>query len=329
MSHTEFRPIAGPVASEDLVRVPATQWLIASGLNIGQPAHFFLIDASAKTAARLEIDWSAASLDDHHTCDSVDPPDRSRLSTDGLALRADPGGRHQLYAANHGDRLAIEMFEVDARRSPPRVRWKGCAVLPPDLIPNAVRPIPDHGLLVIGPYDPTDEQAWDRMARGENTGCILEWRAGQGVRHLPNSDMSGGNGLELSADGNDVYASAWSARRLVVLSRRDGARREIALDFMPDNIHRLQDGTLLVAGQRTTVEAIRSCTGPQCPQPWVIVRVDPPSAQILQLLEQEGTRAINYACGALAVDDTLFVTARGDQSLVYRPLAGLPGFDKR
>src|SRR5260221_376059 len=83
-------------------------------------------------------------------------------------------------------------------------------------------------------------------------------------------------------------ASAWSARRLVVLSRRDGARREIALDFMPDNIHRLQDGTLLVAGQRTTVEVIRSCTGPQCPQPWVIVRVDPPSGQVLPLLEQEG-----------------------------------------
>jgi hypothetical protein len=320
LSTAELHPIVGPVASEDLVRVPGTDWLIASGLNVGQPARFFLVAASSKVACPLEVDWAAPPADGDPTWDCLDPPDPGRLSTDGLAIRDDLGGRHVLYAANHGDRLAIEAFEVDARCSPPRVRWQGCALMPPDLIPNAVRPVEDSGLLVVGPYDSRDERAWDRMARGENTGYIVEWRPGHGTRRLPNSAMSGGNGLEVSVDGDVVFASAWSARILVVLSRRDGARRDIALDFMPDNIHRLWDGTLLVAGQRTTVAAIRSCTGPQCPQPWAVVRVDPRSGNILPIVEQNGTRAINYACGALAVGDALFITARGEHSLVYQLL---------
>jgi hypothetical protein len=37
--------ICGPVASEDLARIPGTRWLIASGLNIGAPAHLYLIDS--------------------------------------------------------------------------------------------------------------------------------------------------------------------------------------------------------------------------------------------------------------------------------------------
>jgi sugar lactone lactonase YvrE len=246
------------------------------------------------------------------------------MSTDGLALRAGKGGKHLLYAANHGDRHAIEIFAIDANAELPAVRWTGCVHLPPTALPNAVRPLPDGSLLVICPYDPTDPDYESRMARGESTGKILQWRAGVEIEELRNSAMSGGNGLEISADGNLVYASAWSGRELVVLSLRAGSRRRISLDFLPDNIHALADGTLLVAGQRTTVEAIAACTGASCPQPWVVARVDPRSGQVRQLLSGEGTATVNYACGALVVDDTMYITVRGDRCIVYVALNELP-----
>jgi hypothetical protein len=309
--------VCGPVASEDLVRIPHSRWLIASGMNVGAPAHLYLIDSRRKRA--LIVAAPGARSDSLSGTGCGGPPDPLRMSLDGLALRPGAHGRHTLYAANHGDRMAIEIFSIDARAERPRVRWLDCAPLPEKTLPNAVATLPGGGFLVISFYDPTDPQAWSRMARGQMTGRILQWRPGQGFSAVPHGATSGGNGLESSADGSLVYASSWSARRLVVLSLRQGTRREIALDFMPDNIHRLADGSLLVAGQRTTVDAIHGC-GAQCPQPWVIARVEPRTGAVQELLSGPGTPALNYACGAVAVADTLFITARGDQRLAYRRL---------
>jgi len=312
--------ITGPVGSEDIVHLPGTHWLIASGLNLGAPAQLSIIDTRTKTAAGLSLTCRAGAEGDRDAA----PPDLARMSTDGLALRTGSAGRHMLYAANHGDRHAIEIFSVDAAAAQPALEWVGCVVLPANALPNAVRPLPDGGLLAICPYDPTDRNYWSRMARGEITGRILRWRPGRGISELPNSAMSGGNGLEINVDGTLVFASAWSARELIVLSLADSSRHAIPLDFLPDNIHALDDGTLLVAGQRTTVEAIAACTGASCPQPWVVARVNPRTGEARQLLSGEGTATVNYACGALLVGDTMYVTVRGDRCIVYKTIGELP-----
>jgi hypothetical protein len=312
--------IDGPVGSEDIVHLPGTPWLISSGLNLGAPAQLSLIDSRTKTASPLSLSFLPGSEGDQGAA----PPELARMSTDGLALRKGNGGRHLLYAANHGDRHAIEIFAIDSNDARPALRWVGCAQLPANALPNAVRPLPDGSLLVICPCDPTDRDYWSRMARGESTGRILKWRADQGIEELPDGAMSGGNGLEISADASLVYASAWSARQLVVLSLRDGSRRGIPLDFLPDNIHALADGSLLVGGQRTTVEAIAACTGASCPQPWVVARVDPRSGEVRELLSGQGTAKVNYACGAIVVGDTMYVTVRGDRCIVYKAIDELP-----
>ncbi len=310
--------ICGPQASEDLVRIPDSTWLIASGMNVGQPAHLYLIDTVRKSSAILYPTADGAPAAQTAGCSG--PPDPARMSMDGLALRSGSGGIHTLYAANHGDRMAIEFFSIDARGAEPTLRWSGCAPLPAGTLPNAVTTLADGGLLVISFYDPTDAQAWTRMAAGQNTGRILQWHAATGFEPVPGSATSGGNGIETSADGESIYASSWSSRQLVILSRKDGSRRAIALNFMPDNIHRLADGSLLVAGQRATVAAIRSCTGAQCPQPWVVARVRPRTGAVQLLLAGAGSAAVNYACGAVAVNDTLYITVRGDQRIAYKAL---------
>lgn len=313
--------ICGPQASEDLVQVPRSKWLIASGMNVGQPAHLYLIDTSAKTSTIAFPIAGAGTDPSAPRAPCTGPPDPARMSMDGLALRAGARGVHTLYAANHGDRMAIEFFEVDARHGAPRLRWQGCAPLPAGTLPNAVTILPDGGLLVISFYDPNDAQAWTRMAAGQDTGRILQWHADRGFEPVADSATSGGNGIETDAAGELIYASSWSSRQLVILSRREGARRAIELSFMPDNIHRLADGSLLVAGQRTTVASIRACTGPECPQPWVVARVQPRTGRVQELLTGPGTAAINYACGAILVDDTLYLTARGAQRIAYTALA--------
>jgi hypothetical protein len=330
-----LRFICGPEASEDLVRLPGTRWLIASGMNVGRPAHLYLIDTQAKSSvalfplkspqspggseaeAFLPLDDSVMKLDRALAPGCERPPDLARISMDGLALRSGRGGVHVLYAANHGDRMAIEMFEVDATGPVPRVRWVGCAPLPAGTLPNAVTALPGDGLLVTSFYDPSDPTSWERMARGEQTGRLLEWHPATGFHDVPGGALSGANGVETTADGSLAYVSAWSARKLVIFSRRNEARREIPLDFMPDNIHRLADGSLLVAGQATSVESIEACGGSPCPRPWVVARVDPIKGTVRRVLTGAGTDAVNYACSALVVDDTLYVTARGDRRIGY------------
>jgi len=248
------------------------------------------------------------------------------MSTDGLALRPAPNGRDYLYAANHGDRFAIEMFEVNTYGERPQLRWVGCMPLPPRTLPNGVAALPDGGLLVTSFHDPQDEKkAWAQMARGENTGRLLEWQAASGFRDVPGSAVSGANGIEISADASVVYLSAWATRDIVVIARNGNGggatpSRRIPLGFLPDNIHRLPDGSLLVGGQRTDVQKIADCTA-QCPQPWIIARVDPVSGTVHQLLEGQGTRAVNYACGGIIVDDSLYVTARGDRRVIYAAMS--------
>jgi hypothetical protein len=303
--------ICGPVASEDLVRVPGTRWLIASGLNIGTPAHLYLIDTkNQRFAVAFPVGMPRMQVDRAVTPDCNAPPDLSRMSTDGLALRPGSDGRHTLYAANHGDRMAIEVFDVDARSARPQLRWVGCMLLPARALPNGVAALPDGGILVTNFYDPAGREA---------SGGLLEWHAASGFRNVPDASFSGANGIEINADASAIYVSAWAARKIIVLSRKGGAGREIPLPFMPDNIHRLPDGSLLVGGQQSTVEKIAACKA-ECPQPWVVARVDPEKSTVQTLLEGQGTRAVNYAAGGLLVDGTLYVTARGDRRIIFVPM---------
>ncbi|MET0291356.1 MAG: hypothetical protein ABW136_03260 [Steroidobacteraceae bacterium] len=299
--------ICGPVASEDLARVPRTPWLIASGLNVGAPANLYAIDTGGNTSQPMSIALPPPEAAWRDGCSA--PPKRDGWSIDGINLRVGADGL-TLFAANHGDRHAIELFRITASTSL-SATWIGCVPMPEGTLANAVVPLKDGGLIATSFYDPRDSRAWTRMAGGENTGSVWEWQRKSGWRKLPIA-VSGANGLELSTDERTLYVSAWSGRRLVLFDRRSGAASELPLDFLPDNIKRQDDGTLLVAGQRARVEDIAACQGPACPQPWVIARVDPRSRSVTSLLARNGSDVIGYACAALLVGDTLYFTARGD-----------------
>lgn len=317
--------ICGPVGSEDIARVPGTRWLVASGLNLGTPAHLYLIDTRSRRAQPLYP--LPGTPKPSHTADCPGPPDPAKMSTDGLTIRAGAGGRAMLYVANHGDRRAIEMFRLDARDRTPTATWVGCALMPARTLPNAVVALAGGRLIVSSFHDPDDAGAWDEMARQAPTGSLWEWRPGAGFRRIQAGPISGANGLELSPDERTLYVSAWSASKLVVLHLGSLKRREIALDFLPDNIKRGRDGRLLVGGQRTRVASIAACRGAQCPQDWVVAQVDPVRGIVTPLVARHGDARINYACTGLEAGGTLYITNRGDNRIAWLPVSALPSLD--
>src|SRR5215475_781435 len=78
--------ICGLRAAEDLVLVPATRWLIASGMVAGSGLH--LIDTQAKTAkAMFNSAVSAVRHDKNRFPDCPGPLDPKQAILHGLSLR--------------------------------------------------------------------------------------------------------------------------------------------------------------------------------------------------------------------------------------------------
>src|SRR5438093_1124952 len=138
--------ICGLQAAEDLVLVPNTRWLIASGMTAGSGLH--LIDTQAKSARSFfSPEVSAARADKTRFSGCPGPLDPKQAVLHGLSLRPGQAGRYTLYATNHGGRESIEVFEVDARGGVASATWIGCVVLPDKMAANSVAAFSDGALV--------------------------------------------------------------------------------------------------------------------------------------------------------------------------------------
>src|SRR5688572_27690895 len=100
VSGIEF--VCGPKNAEDLVRVPGTPWIIASGMTAG--ASLMLIDSRNGTYSGVQ----AQAKPDAAFANCATPPDSAKAIMHGLNLRAGANGHSTLYAVVHGAREAIE-----------------------------------------------------------------------------------------------------------------------------------------------------------------------------------------------------------------------------
>src|SRR6185436_492132 len=103
--------ICGLQKPEDLVLIPGTLWLIASGMDPGAGLH--LIDTRAKRAQPLYPSDTPARPDRNRFASCPDPLDPRQAVLHGLSLRPAQAGHYTLYATNHGGRESIEAFDID------------------------------------------------------------------------------------------------------------------------------------------------------------------------------------------------------------------------
>src|SRR5512136_2451059 len=96
---------------EDLVQVPNTRWLVASGMAPGSGLH--IVDTRAKTVRNLYAAGSqSVRADRTKYANCPGPLDPKQAVLHGLSLRAAPDGRFTVFATNHGGRESIEVFEL-------------------------------------------------------------------------------------------------------------------------------------------------------------------------------------------------------------------------
>jgi len=313
--------ITGLINVEDMVRVPGTPWIVASGLADGArtDGHIYLVNADDRSFSVLlpgHVDYRPAA-DDYPTCPGK--PDEARFSAHGLSLRRGGGKVHSLYVVHHGDRESVEVFELDARGQIPLLIWVGCAVYPAGVFGNGVAALPGGTFAATIFLDTRDPKSMAKIAAGEPEGGVLIWRPTSGWRIVPDAAaISADNGIEASANGKLLFVAGSGDQTVVRLSIAGTSRRDIIkTGFHTDNLRWGDDGYLYAAGQRDSVENLLKCapnTDKRCDSAFSVLRIDPKTLETREVVHDPGRPEFGAASVALKVGGEFWLgTPHGDR----------------
>jgi hypothetical protein len=249
--------VCGLQNAEDIVRVGTTRWLIASSVAAsGSPGvgTIYLIDSEAKVAEELFPGASPVLRNDTALFPDCPSVDLDHLEVQGLSLRETEPGMFRLYATTHGSVEAIQAWELDATGETPQLTWVGCVPLPDGMYANSVAILSDGGFVATKFLDPTNSDRFGAISRGEVNGEVHEWHPGGTVTAVPNTELSGANGIEVSADEGYMFVAAYGTDEVVRFDRgsNPGSRVTIPVDIAPDNLRWTEGATLLTAGVNTS-----------------------------------------------------------------------------
>lgn len=317
-----LRFICGLTNAEDLVQVPGTPWIVASGLADGdRPAgHLYLVNAQSHAVQVLLPGHVVYRQDAAAFGACPGAPDETKFSAHGLGLRAGPGSEHMLYVVHHGERESVEVFNLQAATAPPTLTWIGCVPYPAGVLGNGVAALPGGAFAASDFLDTGDPKAADKLAAGQPEGGILVWRPGAGWGHVPAAAaISADNGVAASPDGRQIFVAGTGDETVVRLSL-DGAaadRTVIRTGFHTDNLRWGPDGYLYAAGQRDTVPNLFACapgTKRLCTGPFSVLRIDPATLQAREVFRHPGAPGFGDASTALRIgDEYWFGTPHGDR----------------
>lgn len=314
--------VCGPVGPEDLVPVPGSDWIIASGRNI------YLVNTRDKSTTVLfptEPPQQRQDTKTYSACPGLaNPPEKGTFTAHGLNLRPGKNGQHTLYVVHHGDRESIEVFELDARGRTPTLTWIGCAIAPESVGENSVAVLPDGGFAVTNFQARGDPNGRAKLLAGENTGNVWEWHPGAGWQVVPGSDMPGPNGIEASKDGKWLYIAGWANKTFVRLSRGQTPVKKnvIQTPFHVDNLRWQADGSLLAAGQGGSTEAVlRDCLGPEkkCSEVSTnVAKIHPDTLKFQQIIHWPSNEVFRAGTSALQVGKEIWVGGVGGAERIAR-----------
>jgi hypothetical protein len=296
--------VCGPVSPEDLIAIPASPWIIASGME--NDGYLYLVDVNNHVSTTLYPAASSVPRHDMTAYSSCPGPVSGQFRPHGISLRPGNDDIHTLYVVRHGEREAIEVFEVDAGGPSPALTWIGCVVAPDSASLNSVVALPEGGFAVTN----------FRMPVGE----LWEWHLASGWQRVPGSETSGPNGIEVSSDGRWFYIGGWGTRSLIRLSRGVSPVQLESVDVghHVDNVRWGPNGLLFAAGHLgATQSAIGQCLGQgQCEGVTSrVTEVDPRSLSARELVRYPSNDQLILGTVAIQVGQEIWVggIAGGDR----------------
>jgi hypothetical protein len=318
--------VCGVRNPEDLVLLPGTPWIVSSGMAEG--AGFYLVDSKAGTAELLPF---AAQHDAAAFPRCPTPPTPQSLNTHGLNVRASGPGRAKLYVVGHGAREAIEVFDIDATGARPALIWRGCVQMPEGLAANSVASFADGSIVATVLFMPGTTFA-DAVVDRKPTGAVFEWSPGDAELELvEGTQLPANNGIEVSADGREIYVASSGLQTVVAFSRTNPARQlrtTRPLPFTPDNVHLGVDGRLLTAGMANDVPECGGPPGPEhdiprlsaCPRGTIAVAIDPATMRDTVIATTDADPKFSNATMVLVADGQAWIGTFSGDKIARAPL---------
>ena len=315
----EYSFVCGLQNPEDVVLLPDSSWVIASSMALGAP--MYLIDADTRQTNALYPGTNPQENFDTNTYQTCPgEPDLSGFLSHGLNVRTFSDGRTTLYVVGHGEREAIEVFDIDMSSSTPSASWIGCVLLPEGLEANSVASFDDGSLIVTVPVHPEFEIG-DAFA-GESTGAVYGWSPGdRGFERIEGTDLPFPNGIEVAADGSEFFVASTTLATVIAFSRGNPSRQlrtSEAMSVSPDNLRMGADGRLITAGMLIDDPVCGAMPAPenfsielliQCPRGFEAVSVDPVTMEMTVAAQGSSNESFANATIAIEVGDEFWVGA--------------------
>ncbi len=314
--------VCGPLNAEDLLHLSGSDWVIASGMSgEDHSGNLYVVDPDRRSFEKI-FPGNAPRLAHDRNAFPECPGNLNvdDFSAHGIDLHPLRGSIHRLYVTSHGEREAVEVFELDASGGKPQVTWVGCVPIPEHNDINSVAALADGGFLTTRISGTGPGPSGDIFAGGLS-GFLYEWHPGAKIERVARTEMSGPNGIVVSADGTRVYVASWGRSEIARFVRaRDGGLRHdrtMPLNFRPDNLRWSNEGTILTAGHR--LSSSQDCGQPLCFDEWEVAEIEPESMTSNTLLIRKPSPGFTGATVAIREADGLWLgTFHGDR-LVHVP----------
>ena len=321
----DIKYLKGPLNAEDMLPLGDTQWLVTSGLNGNSTnkdhnGHIYLVNRKEKTFKEL---FPGATQKIEHDKEMFNacprPVNHNKFSVHGLDLKQQSSGLYHLYVINHGEREAIEVFNIDAKGAKPAISWSGCVILPKEVMANSVTILPDGGFLTTNYFDPTNPNSRMELIQGKISGAVYEWHPGGEVKAVKGTELSGPNGITLSPDNELVYLTAFGTHEILRFNRTKSpvTLERVKVEITPDNIRWGDDDMLYTVGNNHVPP--EECQKPPCRAGWSVYSVHPESLEVKRIFSIDQTAALQNGTTALVVDNEIWVGTFAGDMIAYFP----------
>ena len=293
----DLQPLCGWQSPEDMELLDDGRTLIVSEMEQGHGQVTGRLSLLHSRDGRREVMAHSLVEGDELWGDQqcVSPPG-DYLAPHGIHLSRRSDGRQQLLVVNHGEREAVEFYEVLDSEGRYSLVWRGCAEAPQGSFMNDVVALPDGGFVATHMFDKPDAQVGTlslteaKALMGFNPGYLLRWSSSGYVKV---AGFSGDypNGLQIAEDGNTLYINLWAASRVLKFDLAGAQVLAEAELLHPDNSQWSPQGKLLVASHDFSLGDLRLCLrdGSQaCPGQFRVIELDPETMQTRELLAQHG-----------------------------------------
>jgi len=314
--------ICGLTNAEDLIQVPDTPWVVASGLAEGEhtEGHIYFVNAHERTVQVLLPGHVVYQQETEIFGACPGAPDETKFSAHGLSLRVGSTSEHTLYVVHHGERESVEVFKAKAGPLAPTLTWVGCVVYPAGVLGNGVAALPGDAFAASNFTSTNDPKAADKLMAGQPEGGMLIWRPKTGWEDVPEATtISADNGVAASPDGKQLFVAGSGDETVVRLSidstpgdrgcHQDGipyGQSALGLGWLP-----VRQGT---ARHRAKLVGLRSKHKQRCTSPFSVVRIDPVTLQTREVVRHPRGPTFGAASTALRIgDEYWFGTPRGDR----------------